>query len=44
MTQMNLSMRQNHRHGGQTCGCQRGPGVGEGWIGSLGFKDVNYYI
>ena len=41
---MNLSMRQNRRHGGQTCSCQRGLGVEEGWIGSLGFKDVNYYI
>ena len=30
--QMNLSMKQKqtHRHREQTCGCQRGGGVGEG--------------
>ena len=41
---MNLSMnqKQTHRHREQTCGCQEG-GVGEGWIGSLGLADANYY-
>ena len=28
----------------QTCGCQRGKGMGQGWIGSLGLADANYYI
>ena len=28
----------------QTCGCQGGEGVGEGWSGSLGLADANYYI
>ena len=26
MTQMNLSMKQTHRHREQTCGCQGGEG------------------
>ena len=30
--------------GDQTCGCQGGGGVGEGWIWSLGLADANYYI
>ena len=34
--------KQTHRHGKQTCGCQRVGGVGEGWIGSLGVADANY--
>ena len=43
---MNVSMKQkqNHGHREQTCGCQGGEGVGEGWIGSLGLTDTNYYI
>ena len=28
----------------QTCGCQGGEGVGEGWIGSLRLADTNNYI
>ena len=46
MTQMNLSMRQKqtHRHREQTCGCQRGGGVGRGWNGSLGLAEANHYI
>ena len=32
------------RHREQTCGCQGGEGVGEGWPGSLGLADANYYI
>ena len=42
---MNLSMKQTqtHRHREQTCGCQGG-GCGEGWTGSLGLADANYYI
>ena len=27
----------------QTCGCQKGEGVGEGWIESLGLADANNY-
>ena len=43
---MNLSMKQKqtHRHGEQTCGCRAGGGLREGWIGSLGLADANYYI
>ena len=46
MTQMNLSMeqKQTHRYREQTCGCQGGRGLGEGWIGSLVLADANYYI
>ena len=46
MTQMNIStkQKQTHRHKEQTCGCQGGKGVGEGWIGSLGLADANCYI
>ena len=46
MTQMNLSMKQKQSHGNreQTGGCQGGGEVGEGWSGSLGFADANYYI
>ena len=36
--------KQTHRHREQTCGCE-GRGVdGEGWIGSLGLGDANYYV
>ena len=43
---MNLStkQKQTHRHREQTYGCQGGEGVVEGWIGSLGLADANYYI
>ena len=43
---MNLStkQKQTHRHREQTCGFQGGKGVGEGWTGSLGLVDANYYI
>ena len=45
MTQMNLSMTQTHRHREQTCGCQgEVASGGEGWIGSFGLADANYYI
>ena len=46
MSQINIPMRQKqtHRHREQTCGCQGGRGVEEGWIGSLGLADANYYI
>ena len=45
MAQMNLSTKQKltHRHTEQTCGWQRGTGVGEGWTGSLGLVDANHY-
>ena len=43
---MNLSMKQKqtHRHREQTCGCQGGEGVREGWIGIWGLADTKYYI
>ena len=42
---MNLSVKQKqtHRCREQTCGCQWGGGMGEGWIGSLGLSDANSY-
>ena len=45
-TQMNVStkQKQTHRHREQTYGCQGGGEGGEGWIGSLGWADANYYI
>ena len=33
---MNLSMKQTHRPREYICGCQRGGGVGEEWIGVWG--------
>ena len=46
LTQINLSMKQKqtHRRREQTCGCGGGGGMEEGWIGSLGLADANYYI
>ena len=43
MAQMNLPTgeKQNHRHGEQTCSCQRGKG-GSGMDGELGLVDANY--
>ena len=43
---MNLitKQKQTHRPRKQTCGFQEGGGVGEGWIGSLGLADKNYYM
>ena len=42
MAQMNLSTEQKvtHQHGEHICSCQ-GEGERVGWIGSLGFVDVN---
>ena len=34
----------DHRHREQTCGCQGGGWVGEGWTWSLGLADANSYI
>ena len=31
-----------HRHRAQTCGCQGGGELGEGWIGRLGLADANF--
>ena len=49
MTHMNLSMeqKQTYRCRKQTRGCQGGGKErrgGEGWMGSLGLTDANYYI
>ena len=43
---MNFITKQkhNHRQRKQIYGCQGGRGMGEGWIGSLGLVDANYYI
>ena len=36
---------ETHRYRQQTCVCQGvGGGVWEGWIGSLGLADANFYI
>ena len=45
MTQMNSSIKQKQtrRHREETCGCQGRGDVGEGWIGSVGLADGNYY-
>ena len=43
-TSAHQKMSLTHRHREQTCGCQGGGAVGEGWIGSLGLADANYYI
>ena len=45
-TQMNLSIEQKqiHRHREQTCGSQGGGEVEEGWSGSLGLVDENYFF
>ena len=39
-----MKLQQTHRHREQTCGCQRGKGMGEGRIGTLVLADANYYI
>ena len=44
MTQMNLFMKQTHRHSEQACGCQREEWKEVGWTGSLRLVDANYYI
>ena len=43
---MNLftKQKQTHRYREETCGCQKGEGLGEGWIGSLGLVQANFYI
>ena len=43
---MNLSTKQKHthRHRDQPFGCRKGGREGEGWTGSLGLLDANYYI
>ena len=46
MTQMNLltKQKQTHRQRKKTDGYQRGKGLQEGSIRSLGLADTNYYI
>ena len=43
---MNVStkQKQTRRHREQTCGCQEGGGVREGWSGSLRLADANYFM
>ena len=45
MAHMNLTTKQKqiHRRREETCGYQ-GWGEGEGWTGSMGLVDANYYI
>ena len=38
-----MKYKQNQEHRDQPGGC-KGEGVGEGWIGSLGLADANWYI
>ena len=40
---LSTKQKQTHRHREQTCSCQEAGGD-EGWIGSLGLEDVNYYV
>ena len=44
MAQMNISMKQNHRHREQICGSQGGGGVREGRTGSLELAEASFYI
>ena len=40
-----MKQKHTHRHREQSCGCQEEEGVmAEGWSGSLGLTDANYYI
>ena len=39
-----MKQKQIHRHREQACGFQAGVRMAEGWIGSLGLADANYYI
>ena len=41
MTQINLSTKQKQTHRSVVA---KGEGEGEGWIGTLGLADANYYI
>ena len=43
-TNLSTKQKQTHRHREQTCGCQKEGEMGEGWTGSLGLADANYYI
>ena len=43
MTQMNLPMKQKQTHRLVIAGGGGGGGRGEGWTGSLGLADANYY-
>ena len=41
---LSMKQKQTHSHKEQTCGCQGGEEVGEGWTGSLKLVDADYYI
>ena len=41
---MNFSTKETHGHRKQTCGCQGGCQMGEGWIESLELAEANYCI
>ena len=43
MTQMNLSNKQKETHRHRDLWLPRGMG-GEGWVGSWGLSDTNYFI
>ena len=44
MAQMNLSMKQSHKHREQTGGCQGKEGCWRDRVGILGLADENFYI
>ena len=47
MTQINLSMEQNHARAGQAGVAKvegEGKGLRDGWSGRLGLADVTFYI
>ena len=42
--ELTMKQKETYRHREQICGGQEGGGVGEGWSGSLGLADANFYI
>ena len=43
-TKLSTEQKRTHRHRGQTCGCQGGRGLREGWTWRLGLTDVSDYV
>ena len=43
-TDLSMKQKQIHRHGEQTCGCQRGAGRWRSWMGNLGLAGVKCCI
>ena len=42
MRQTDFSMKQTQSHREQACGCQKGGGLVEGWIGNMVLADANF--